>query len=63
VIKQNDDKVYIAKDAGFPVIEIIWNDLYDLGAEFMRWELATAIASWKMKIQRSISLMLNRQKY
>ena len=39
------------KKAGFPVVEIRWNDLNDLGAEFMRWELATAIASWKMKIE------------
>lgn len=55
-IKLNDDttldgKVEKLKAAGFPVIEIIWNDLYDLSAEYMRWELATAIASWKTKIQ------------
>lgn len=46
-----DSKVEKLKAAKFPVIEIVWNDLYDLGAEYMRWELATAIASWKIKIQ------------
>ena len=30
--------------AGHPVIEITINDLYDLGAEFFRWEFATAVA-------------------
>ncbi len=49
--KTNDTKAQLLRDAGFPFLEIIWNDLYDLGAEFMRWELATAIASWKLKIQ------------
>ncbi|MCL4549021.1 MAG: glucose-6-phosphate isomerase [Bacteroidetes bacterium] len=46
-----DGEVEKLKAAKFPVVEIIWNDLYDLGAEYMRWELATAIASWKIKIQ------------
>ncbi|MCL6100010.1 MAG: glucose-6-phosphate isomerase [Bacteroidetes bacterium] len=46
-----DGKVEKLKAAKFPVVEIVWNDLYDLGAEYMRWELATAIASWKIKIQ------------
>lgn len=49
--KTNDTKAQLLRDAGFPFLEIIWNDLYDLGAEFMRWELVTAIASWKLKIQ------------
>ncbi len=47
----NDEKISKLKGAGFPVVEVIWNDLFDLGAEYMRWELATAIASWKIKIQ------------
>lgn len=33
-----------------PFIEIQLNDVYDLGAEFFRWEMATAIAGWSMKI-------------
>ena len=49
--KTNNAKVAKLKEAGFPVVEIIWNDLFDLGTEYMRWELATAIASWKIKIQ------------
>ncbi len=44
-------KVEKLKAAGFPVVEIIWNDLFDLGAEYIRWELATAIAGWKIGIQ------------
>jgi glucose-6-phosphate isomerase len=47
----NDAKVASLKAAGFPIVEIIWKDLYDLGAEYMRWELATVIAGWKIKIQ------------
>ncbi|MFH1197204.1 MAG: glucose-6-phosphate isomerase [bacterium] len=39
------------KAAGFPVINILWKDIYDLAGEFMRWEFATAIAGWKVGIQ------------
>lgn len=31
--------------AGHPVAEIVVGDRYDLGAEFFRWELATAVAA------------------
>jgi transaldolase/glucose-6-phosphate isomerase len=31
--------------AGHPVVELRLNDLLDLGAEFFRWELATAVAA------------------
>jgi transaldolase / glucose-6-phosphate isomerase len=30
--------------AGFPVIRIAVSDVYDLGQEFFRWEIATAVA-------------------
>src|SRR5207245_8176098 len=30
--------------AGHPVVRITVDDLYDLGAEFFRWEFATAVA-------------------
>ncbi len=30
--------------AGHPVIRIVLDDVYDLGAEFLRWEIATATA-------------------
>jgi len=38
-------------DAGHPVIEIILDDIYDLGQQFFIWELATAVAGWKLGIQ------------
>ena len=31
-------------------MQIDLRDAYDLGAEFMRWEIATAIASWFIKV-------------
>lgn len=34
-----------------PFIKISLNDVYDLGSEFFRWEFATAIAGWIMKLQ------------
>ena len=40
----NDKFVSALKKAGLPVIEITLNDAYDIGAEFFRWEFATAIA-------------------
>ncbi len=36
--------------AGHPVVEIVLGDLYDLGAEFFRWEFATAVAGAAMRI-------------
>ncbi len=39
------------KKAGFPVVEIVWDDVYELGAEFLRWEIATAVAGWCLGIQ------------
>ncbi len=42
---QTRDKLAASlKRARLPVIEIHLNDVYDLGAEFLRWEFATAIA-------------------
>ena len=38
-------------DKDFPVVEIILHDIYDLGSEFFRWEMATVIAGWRMNIQ------------
>jgi glucose-6-phosphate isomerase len=32
------------RDAGFPVVSINVGDVYDLGQEFFRWEIATAVA-------------------
>ena len=37
--------------AGHPVVEISCRDVYDLGGEFFRWEMATVIACWRMGVQ------------
>lgn len=36
--------------AGFPVVRLQWRDRDDLGAEVLRWFLATAVAGWLMQI-------------
>ncbi len=45
------NKIEALKNAGYPIIEIILDDIYDLGAEFFRWEFATAVAGWVLEIQ------------
>jgi transaldolase / glucose-6-phosphate isomerase len=37
-------KVSALEQAGHPVVRISMADIYDLGAEFFRWEIATAVA-------------------
>ena len=39
-----DAKVAALEEAGHPVVRISMADVYDLGAEFFRWEIATAVA-------------------
>jgi transaldolase / glucose-6-phosphate isomerase len=39
-----DAKVGAIEKAGHPVVRIAMPDIYDLGAEFFRWEIATAVA-------------------
>jgi transaldolase/glucose-6-phosphate isomerase len=39
-----DAKVEAIEKAGHPVIRIAMADVYELGAEFFRWEIATAVA-------------------
>jgi len=46
-----NNKVKELIENDFPVLEIILHDIYDLGSEFFRWEMATAIAGWRMNIQ------------
>jgi len=41
---EQDAKVTAFEKAGHPVIRIVMPDVYDLGAEFFRWEIATAVA-------------------
>ena len=45
-----DDRIRELADAGHPVIRIELNDIYDLGAEFFRWEMATSVVGWKLRI-------------
>jgi transaldolase/glucose-6-phosphate isomerase len=42
--KAQDAKVAALEAAGHPVIRIPLGDTYDLGQEFFRWEIATAVA-------------------
>jgi len=46
-----DEKISQLKAAGFPVIEIEMKNVYQLGAEFFRWEFAVAVAGYVMNIQ------------
>ena len=39
-----DAKVAALEKAGQPLVRITMPDIYDLGAEFFRWEIATAVA-------------------
>ena len=39
-----DAKVAAIEKAGHPVVRIAMADIYELGAEFFRWEIATAVA-------------------
>ena len=43
-------KLEVLKSAGHPVVEIELADTYDLGQEFFRWEIATAVAGSILKI-------------
>ncbi len=38
------------RNAGHPVIEVLLDDPYDLGGEMFRWEVATAVAGWRLGI-------------
>jgi glucose-6-phosphate isomerase len=46
----HDKKVEALKKDGHPVVQINLRDLYDIGGEFFRWELATAIAGRRLNI-------------
>src|SRR6185436_10176185 len=45
-----DKAVAALARAGQPVIELQLMDAYALGAEFIRWEIATAVAGWALGI-------------
>jgi transaldolase/glucose-6-phosphate isomerase len=40
-----DARVKALEKAGQPVVRLLLEDIYDLGGEFFRWELATAVAA------------------
>jgi len=46
-----DNKVSEIKNAGFPLIEIEMKNVYQLAAEFFRWEFATAVAGYVLEVQ------------
>lgn len=45
-----DKAVDALEAAGHPVVRILVKDIYDLGQEFFRWEIATAVAGSIIKI-------------
>ena len=46
-----DNKVNELITSGHPVIQIELKDIYELGGEFFRWEMAVVIAGWEIGIQ------------
>jgi transaldolase/glucose-6-phosphate isomerase len=46
----HDAAVDALKSAGQPVVRLHLNDLYDLGGQFFLWELATAVAGYRLGI-------------
>ena len=46
-----DDAVDALQKAGQPVIRLSLSDLYELGGQFLMWELATAVAGARLGIQ------------
>jgi hypothetical protein len=45
-----DEAVRALAEAGHPVITLVMRDALDLGGEFLRWELATAVAGSRLGI-------------
>lgn len=45
-----DNEIHILKESGFPVVTIPLENLYALGKEIYRWEIATAMAGSVMEI-------------
>ena len=51
-------KLDALQKAGQPVVTIAVADIYDIGQEFFRWEIATAVAGSILGINALISRML-----
>lgn len=49
--EKNQAKINKLIEAGFPVIEFVLEDTYDLGKQFFLWEFATSVAGWYLGIQ------------
>jgi glucose-6-phosphate isomerase len=47
---ENRQKLQALQDAGHPVVTILMKEPLDLGAEFFRWEVATAVAGAVLRI-------------
>jgi transaldolase/glucose-6-phosphate isomerase len=45
-----DAAVQALEDAGHPVVRLRLRDLYDLGGQFFLWEMATAVAGYRLGI-------------
>ena len=45
-----DAQVQTLEDAGHPVVRLRLRDLYDLGEQFFLWEMATAVAGYRLGI-------------
>ncbi|TYZ14202.1 bifunctional transaldolase/phosoglucose isomerase [Hymenobacter lutimineralis] len=46
----NEQHLAALEAAGHPIVRILMNDARDLGAEFFRWEVATAVSSAVLRI-------------
>jgi glucose-6-phosphate isomerase len=47
----HDAAVKALLEAGQPLVTLHWQDLYDLGEYFFLWEMATAVAGYRLGIQ------------
>jgi transaldolase/glucose-6-phosphate isomerase len=47
---RRDKSLQVLEQAGHPVVRLELNDLYDLGAQFFTWEMATAVAGHHLGI-------------
>ena len=48
--EETDSKLKALETAGHPILYRNLADLYELGAEFFLWEMATAFAGWRLQI-------------
>jgi transaldolase/glucose-6-phosphate isomerase len=49
-LDEQDAAVQALEDAGQPVVRLRLRDLYDLGEQFFLWEMATAVAGYRLGI-------------